>query len=372
MDIFFKLRVFFWILVLSLWSILMYQFMRSDIFPALPKSQPFKNPFSHDSAPLKVTAPAPAQASAPEKRYSQSRLPEILKPLPLLPEGIKEIGTGRPEPVAETEKSRAMPPQDSNRISASWPGVPQGFTAAQTKHFAIYQEGGLITENLEENLEALHGNIMLDLIAFSPWTRDEKVLIYFLKTQSAYRKITGRPSWSAGASSLSRRIIYLYESEEAFGILAHELCHVYFDSFFNAGKSNPLWLSEGMATLVQSERGMSPPNWLQPNMQKLAYGAGFSLSDLMRVEDTAAADDPTVRLWYTQAYSVTRFLSRLKTADSFYNFAKMLRDGKSVHESLFRSYGMPFNRISALEHAWRYDLKTRGLTSLSQTQLQIP
>ena len=124
--------------------------------------------------------------------------------------------------------------------------------------------------------------------------------------------------------------------------------------------------------MVQSERGMSPPNWLQPNMQKLAYGAGFSLSDLMRVEDTAAADDPTVRLWYTQAYSVTRFLSRLKTADSFYNFAKMLRDGKSVHESLFRSYGMPFNRISALEHAWRYDLKTRGLTSLSQTQLQIP
>jgi hypothetical protein len=199
---------------------------------------------------------------------------------------------------------------------------------------------------------------MLDLVAFSPWARDERVAIYLFRDQDSYRRVTGRPSWSGGASSIKSRKIYLYESPESTGILAHELCHLYFDSFFVGGKPNPLWLSEGMATLVQTERGFAAPNWLRENLALLHRGGGLSLDELTDVDSTAGAGDESVRLWYTQSYSVVRFLIRAQFRSSFYRFCSHLRDGLPLHEALYRAYGMPFNRVKALEYAWRYDLQS--------------
>src|SRR5207302_16947 len=110
--------------------------------------------------------------------------------------------------------------------------------------------------------------------------------------------------------SVPKRKVYLYESEELPGILAHELCHIYYDGFFIEGQPDPLWLSEGMATLLQVERGLAAPNWLRENMDILERGGGFSMSELMSVTTTADSPDDKVRLWYAQSYSVVRFLVR--------------------------------------------------------------
>lgn len=374
MDILFKLRIFFWGLVLTLWGMLMYQFMKADISSGMPEFRLLKNPFGPPAAAalVKVKKISPATAYEVKKSCSTPRTPPVAPGgllLPIAPDDIK----GAAEKPAETGErdsfeEKESPVQEAQNPSTPWPAPPNGFAASETKHFLVYQEGTEITKDLLSSLETLHGNIMLDLVAFSPWDRDEKVLVYFFKTQKNYRKITGRPSWSGGASSLSRRVIYIYESEEAFGILAHELCHVYFDSFFGADRPNPLWLSEGVATFIQTERGMSPPNWLRENLGRISEGGGFKLNDLMRVEDTRGAGDASVRIWYAQAYSVVRFMMRMKAGDSFYQFCRMLRDGRQVGEALFRSYGMPYNRVAALEYAWRYDLKTRRLTQLTEVR----
>src|SRR5262249_21720538 len=155
-------------------------------------------------------------------------------------------------------------------------------------------------QQILSTLETLHANLMLDLAAFSPWANDERITIYLFRSQGTYHRVTGRPAWSGGASSVSRRIIYLYESEEMLGILAHEMCHVYFDGYFLTGKADPLWLSEGLATFTQVERGLSTPNWLPENLRILGRGGGFHLTDLMRVTSTAGANDDNVRLWYTE------------------------------------------------------------------------
>ncbi|HOI42091.1 MAG TPA: hypothetical protein PK523_04020, partial [Elusimicrobiales bacterium] len=164
--------------------------------------------------------------------------------------------------------------------------------------------------------------------------------------------------------SLSERKIYLYHSSEAFGILAHELTHIYFDSFFTAENPSPLWLSEGVATFIQSERGLSTPLWLTQNLRILSGGGGFKLEDLVRIDDMADADEESVRLWYAQSYSVTRFLMRAKTGDAFYMFCRNLRDGQPVAQAMYRAYGMPYNKMSSLEYAWRYDLKTGKISGI--------
>lgn len=266
-----------------------------------------------------------------------------------------------PERMPKTERTEpeARPaPERPTRPPEEEAPTPKGFTRTQTNHFNIYAEGKAPSLEFRETLESIHANLMLDLAAFSPWAREERVSIFLFRDQESYRRVTGRPAWSGGASSVKRRKVYLYESEELVGILAHELTHIYFDSFFIGGLTDPLWLSEGMATLVQTERGLAAPNWLRHNLEIIKRGGGYGLDELTRVDNTTGAKDDEIRLWYTQSYSVVRFLIRSQYRSSFYKFCKFLRDGTPVKESLYRAYGMPFNSVKALEYAWRYDAQS--------------
>lgn len=278
-------------------------------------------------------------------------MPQTIQPAPgfrsIAPENMR-----RNEPAPE----RVAPPPQRPPPSQEDDGpAPKGFTKTQTRHFNIYAEGKPPSLEFQETVENIQANLMLDLAAFSPWARDERVSIFLFRDQESYRRVTGRPAWSGGASSVKRRKVYLYESEELVGILAHELTHIYFDSFFLGGVTDPLWLSEGMATLVQTERGLAAPNWLKNNLDVLRRGGGYGLEELTKVENTSGAQDDEIRLWYTQSYSVVRFLIRNQYKSSFYKFCRSLRDGAPMKEALYRAYGMPFNSVKALEYAWRYD-----------------
>ena len=40
-----------------------------------------------------------------------------------------------------------------------------------------------------------------------------------------------------------------------------------------------------------------------------------------------------------------------------------MKEGKPVAQALYQAYGMPYNKLSSLEYAWRYDLKTGKLAT---------
>jgi hypothetical protein len=357
----------------------MYQFLYEDI--SMPQFRLSKNPFTRQ------------QTQTPEailKRNLQRQQQPPLPPQPQNPAPQPQQPEVMGQPVTQGSMSMVKPSADIKDISAAgvmpehsaaertqvpaqpqaetgtYPAAPDGFAMKVTDHFVVYEEGPEVSQELQETVEALHGNIMLDLVAFSPWAREKKVFIFFAKNQETYRKLTGRPAWSGGAASQSERKIYLYKSDEAFGILAHELTHIYFDSFFPPSNPSPLWLSEGMATYIQSERGLSTPNWLRDNLKLLQGGSGFKLNDLVRIDNLQGADEDNVRLWYAECYSVVRFLMKLKAGDSFYVFCKDLRDGKAPAQSLYQAYGMPYNKLSSLEYAWRYDLKTGKISGVNR------
>ena len=362
MDILSKLRILFWGLVIGLWGLFMYQYMDEDM-SILKRFKIGKNPFSAKADPrpalkrYSVPAPfAPQQPPAPVQPQSSLGLIRTdgdikdIVSTPLIPEHSPDEKTVTARPGGEE----------------GYPKAPAGFAMQVTDHFVVYEEGAKVSAELYETLESLHGNIMLDLVAFSPWTRDKKVYIYYLQTGESFRRLTGRPAWSGGTASLSERKIYVYKSDEAFGILAHELTHIYFDSFFPVSNPSPLWLSEGIATYIQSERGFSTPNWLAQNLKLLEGGSGFKLTDLVRIENMHGADEDNVRLWYAQSYSVVRFLMKLKAGNAFYIFCKSLREGRPAHQALFQAYGVPYNKLTSLEYAWRYDLKTGKISGVNR------
>ena len=370
MDILHKLRILFWGLVIGLWGLFMYQYMSEDM-SSLKRFQPGKNPFSGKADPRLTLNkyPIPAPFVPAQQQGDAQQRPTV----PVQPQSsLSLIRTGRAiKGIAGTPLIHGHPAGEKTPIikdgeQEDYPEAPAGFAMKVTRHFVVYEEGAEVSEKLYETLESLHGSIMLDLVAFSPWTREKKVYIYYSRTGETYRRLTGRPGWSGGAASLGERKIYLYKSDEAFGILAHELTHIYFDSFFPASNPSPLWLSEGIATYVQSERGFSTPNWLEQNLKLLEGGSGFKLGDLVRIENMHGADEDNVRLWYAQSYSVVRFLMKLKIGDAFYVFCKKLREGNPAHRALYQAYGMPYNKLTSLEYAWRYDLKTGKISGINR------
>ncbi len=370
MDIIAKLRIVFWGLVIGLWGLFMYQYVSEDM-SALKRFKIVSNPFSSNrpSHPPVLKHTAPPTPPPDPRNYTVASSTR-----PVSGQGSLALVTntgGHVKDVAPTAMMPVHSQQDKTRIvttgeEGDYPDAPGGFARKVTRHFVLYEEGAAVSDELENQLESLHGNIMLDLVAFSPWTREKKVFIYYSSSPETYRKLTGRPSWSGGAASLSERKIYVYKSDEAFGILAHELTHIYFDSFFPSTNPSPLWLSEGVATYIQAERGFSTPNWLALNLKLLEGGSGFKLGDLVRIENLQGADEDNVRLWYAQAYSVVRFLMKLKAGDAFYVFCKGIRDGRPPAQSLYQAYGMPYNKLSSLEYAWRYDLKTGKISGVNR------
>lgn len=353
MDILLRLRFLLWAMVLCLWGLMAHQFLQED------EGQRMRWVASR----LAVAA-LPRDASPPRRAGGvfPPRPPDevLTTPPPALTAPARAAASRRRPamPARRLERRSVQPPRPAEP-AAEDPPVPRGFFKTQTRHFNVYAEGAEADPEVIRTLENLHANLMLDLAAFSPWARDERVLIFLFRDQESYRRVTGRPAWSGGASSVKRRKIYAYQSEELPGILAHELCHIYFDSFFIQAGGNPLWLSEGMATLVQTERGLAAPNWLKENLRILGGGGGYPIEELARVESTSGAADDDVRLWYTQAYSIVRFMVRSQYRSSFYHFCRHLRDGVPMAEALHRAYGMPFNRVKALEYAWRHDLRSR-------------
>ncbi|MBI5882525.1 MAG: hypothetical protein HZB91_05410 [Elusimicrobia bacterium] len=350
MDILLKLRVLIWVVIISLWGIMVYQYLGEEEAPSRPGMAHVPNPYK--ALPQSPTImPESAQLmpdAAPVLPEAMVFLPRPDAPVPVLPG--TEIPVTLPPPKPRPQPEQVTPVPDLP--------APAGYSKTETRHFTIFVEGPRVSDETVSLLENLHGNLMLDMASFSPWANDERVTIYLFKHQETYRRETGRPVWSGGATSIRKRKIYLYESAELPGILAHELCHIYYDSFFLGGKNNPLWLSEGMSTLVQVERGLAAPVWLHENLAVLKEGGGYALADLMRVSATSGAQDAKVRLWYAQSYSLVRFLLHTRQRSAFYHFSRHLRDGKPVPEALYRAYGAPYTSVTALEHAWRYDLQS--------------
>ncbi len=364
MDVLLRLRVLIWALVIGLWGVMVYQYLGDEERERV-RMRPIVNPYASialSSAPMRTSHVD--VAAAPERSDPATMVtppPDAVSPAPGGGHSAEVAVTTPPRPRQTPSPSRPVRPlkheEDFARMSD--PTVPPGFEKIVTRHFNVYAEQSAASDRFIQLLENLHANLMLDLAPFSPWARDQRVSIFLFRNQDTYRAVTGRPIWSAGASSVPKRKVYVYESDELPGILAHELTHIYFDGFFLGGTTDPLWLSEGMATLVQVERGLAAPNWLRENLVRMESGEVLPLEELMGVRGTSGWSDERVRLWYAQSFSIVRYLIRIQYRSSFYKFAASLREGRSAPESLYRAYGPPYTRLRALDIAWRHEIIRR-------------
>lgn len=364
MDIIYRLRIIFWFLILIIWGIYVYQYISEDLEKER-KNKIILNKSQRQSKIEKKNYPSTFNISnqiyiVEEKitKEEENNLNQQPEPANINTSTSARIMIARSDidislPQAHTKDKDDLYKYEKKKKNE----IPSGFIFRETRHFNLYVENGINIDEIEQEIELLHGEMMLDLIAFSPWTRDEKVDIYLALSQAKYQELSNRPAWSAGAANLKEKKIYLYKSHEWKAILAHELTHIYFDSFFGGYDKSPLWLSEGMAVYIQIKRGGAKPLWVRENLEKLINGNFYRLNDLVATKSLEDINEKNVKLWYTQAFSVVYLLLKIQQKDEFYQFCRLIKEGNSTSKSLYLSYGKPYTTLQALENVWKFEIK---------------
>ncbi len=234
----------------------------------------------------------------------------------------------------------------------TWMAPPSGFFSALTNNYLVYREGREISQNLKDLLAHIHGNFVLDIVPFSIVSDFKRIFLMLFRTKESYSEYTQRPSWSVASTDVNAQSIFILENSHFRTNFTHELTHIYFDGYFLPAQA-PLWLSEGFAVYVQTQnQEAKDKKWLIPYLNKFAQGNYIAFNEFTNVEDLNNYSKEDVTLWYAQAYSVVAYLLSSKTRDEFFQFCKNLKDGNPIGRSLYRAYGMPFNKVSSLEYAW--------------------
>lgn len=235
----------------------------------------------------------------------------------------------------------------------TWMAPPQGFFSALTNNYLVYREKRDISQKLKDFLANIHGNFVLDVIPFSVVSDFKRIFLMLFRTKESYTNYTNRPSWSVASTDVSAQSIFILENTNFKTNFVHELTHIYFDGFF-LPKEPPLWLSEGFAVYIQTQhQSAKEKSWLKPYLAKFSKGQYIDFEEFISIKDLQNYSQEDVSLWYAQAYSVIDYLLSSKTRDEFYQFCKNLKEGMPSGRSLYRAYGMPFNKISSLEYAWQ-------------------
>ena len=235
----------------------------------------------------------------------------------------------------------------------TWMAPPQGFFSALTNNYLVYREAREISQSLKDFLAEIHGNFVLDVIPFSVVSDFKRIFLMLFRTKESYTTYTDRPSWSVASTDVGAQSIFIMENSNFKTNFVHELAHIYFDGFFLPQKP-PLWISEGFAVYIQTQnQTKKEAKWLNSYLTQFSKGQYIAFDEFAGTKDLQNYSKEDVLLWYAQAYSVIDYLLTSKTRDEFYQFCKNLKEGMPFGRSLYRAYGMPFNKISSLEYAWQ-------------------
>jgi hypothetical protein len=238
---------------------------------------------------------------------------------------------------------------------APWP-FPENRTVVSS-HFIIHHENQFAPAGITGTLEGLRAKLLLDLRPLCPWAQNEPVHVFLYADADSYRSRAGANAWAGGHIAVAQRAIFVYEKDDLSRTLAHELGHLYFEKFFEGGKSGPpLWLNEGVATLMEWDYGLEKQ--ASGVNRYVLRGPPIPLEEFMAFDyHDRGGDSDVVSLWYAQASTVARYLLRGFSARQFMLFCASLKDGRPVEKALRSGYDNLIPDAPTLDRLWRESLK---------------
>ncbi len=222
-------------------------------------------------------------------------------------------------------------------------------------NFVLYYEGKWTPDSIMIELEKIFAKMRLNVSMFAPWMTKQKANIYIYANQNNYLKGEfSPPTWSKGLAIYNKKAVVVYDmgnQEKLKATLAHELTHLYFESFFYEKlKSPPQWLNEGLAVYMEdlSYDGEGP--WkraLRYTMpEKYIKFDTFFKTTVDQLESSEKISN-----WYLQSYGIVAYLYRSNKRLAFKNFCDLVREKYDINKNLWDAYR--YKKASELEIEWK-------------------
>jgi len=317
------------------------------------------------AAPPPQTVPPPREQapSSPQVTQIMPKTPQVQPPAPAQTAGITQSASGlenyaalqnNPDEVTPGVPSLSARQRVAEKVR--WIGPPFGFFTWETYRFMIYRESRKVTPKMADLLDTVQGNLVLDLLPFTMVRKPDKILIMLFNNPASYSSFTKRPPWSGASADMASDTLYVIENTGFYPLTVHELTHLYFDGYF-LPQTDPLWLSEGMAVYMQSKADKNPIGWLTRSAAGFAQGRVFPMEEFLDAQTLQNYSSDEAELWYSQAYSLVKYMMNMRTRNEFYQFCDNLKQGMPRHQALYRAYGLPFTDFDVLEKVWLHDLQ---------------
>jgi len=258
-------------------------------------------------------------------------------------------------------------------------GFSQEWKELSGEHFIIYftQDEKFAKEVLDK-AEVYYRNIASELgyPRYSEfWLWEKRVKVYIYPDRDSFLKVTGQPQWSKGmADYKSKQIVsYVWSKDFAESLLPHEIAHLIFRDFVGFQGEIPLWLDEGVAQWMEEAKRREVKRIAR---QKLETNSFMVLEDMMHLDIRHVkykeavyirpaltkekkqgvlflSAENLIDIYYLESVSLVGFLIEKYGGDSFTNFCREMRDGKTVDEALRMAYPTHIHSIAELEEKWK-------------------
>jgi hypothetical protein len=225
-----------------------------------------------------------------------------------------------------------------------------------TTHFTIFYEGNWQLPFVSMELERLYNLMNMNLSYFAPWMKNEKTNIYIYSSYETY--INGEfkpPKWSKGLAFWDKKTIVVYndnKKKNLFPTIAHELTHLYFESFFATKlKHPPIWLNEGLAVYIEDKSYDGESLW----DKALRYSPKTSFmkfASFFKTEVNSLKSDDEIANWYLQAYGIVRYLKETYSNVSFYKFCTDILNNEDIEKSIWKNFRI--SDVYDFERKWFY------------------
>ena len=266
-------------------------------------------------------------------------------------ENDEETGQEEQDKNASQANYNANYAVNSSTITLALPSYSlDKFKKKETQHFILYEEKEA-SDEFANNAEDIYKKLNAKMPKFMLQPRAGKVSIYLARTSQTLPQFNKAHSLDTIYDILENKKIYIYKNSNYYGMLAHEITHYYFGSFFTVQNPAPYWLMEGLSIYMQIELAgkKSMPDWFDEYQGKISRGTGFSYKVLSVIDDIEGAEEDSIRIWLAQSYSLAKYLIELKGMDTFYSFCDHLKQGYTDENAFYYVYGKTSRKI---EQSW--------------------
>ena len=184
-----------------------------------------------------------------------------------------------------------------------------------SSHYDVFYESSWPPSGLILDLERIYSTLRMTLANLGAGQSDRKIKVYIYKSKETYLTAPSKPpQWSVAIAIYADSTIIMYDpknTEKLRNTIAHESTHIILHDYFRRAAKPvpiPVWFNEGMATLVEDT--VSGGTAWSKSLEHFKNKNFMPLNQMLYSDPGTDSSGEAASIWYLEAFSLAKFLSR--------------------------------------------------------------